>query len=274
MSLGKQIAEYRKKAGLTQSELAEMLEISFQAVSGWERDEYAPDVNKLVPIAKALNTSVGRLLEECPLPTWDKRKRLFNEEHMYTYAKALAIEAGLFNTARALPYIREKHNGQTRKGEQADVPYINHPLTMACEAFSIGIRDDDVLSAILLHDIVEDCHTTVEELPFNESVREIVRLVTFDAHGLDRETAKKRYYEEIAANPKASLVKCIDRVNNLSNMALGFTKERMAGYVLETEKYVVPLLRVVRDAEPAYANVVWILAYHMYSLLETYKRLL
>ena len=115
---------------------------------------------------------------------------------------------------------------------------------------------------------------TLEELPFNDTVREIVRLVTFDESGLDRETAKKRYYEEISKNPKASLVKIIDRVNNLSNMALGFTRDRMAGYVTETEKYVVPLLRAVKDALPLYSNALWVLEYHMYSLLETYKRLL
>ena len=274
MSLGKQISEFRKKAGLTQAELAEKLDVSFQAVSGWERDEYAPDVSKLVPLSKVLGTSVGHLLEEYSLPDWPRRKRLFNEERMYTYARAVAIERGLSDTARALPYIRDKHDGQTRKGEQSDVPYINHPLTMACEAFSIGIRDDDVLSAILLHDVVEDCHVKLEELPFNDTVREIVRLVTFDAGGLDRQIAKKRYYEEISKNPKASLVKIIDRVNNLSNMALGFTKERMAEYVTETEKYIVPLLRVVKDVSPDYSNALWVLEYHMYSLLETYKRLL
>ena len=274
MSLGKQIAEYRKKAGLTQAELAEKLDVSFQAVSGWERDEYAPDVGKLVPLARALGASVGRLIEEVDLPDWDRRKRLFSEERMYAFARATALECGLSETARALPYVLDKHQGQTRKGEQKDVPYVNHPLTMACAAFSIGIRDEEILSAILLHDVVEDCHITVEELPFDETVREIVRLVTFDAGGLDRTTAKRRYYEEISRNPKAALVKCIDRVNNLANMALGFTRERMVQYVTETEKYIVPLLRIIRDAEPKYANVVWILEYHMFSLLETYKRLL
>ena len=274
MSLGKQISEYRKKAGLTQAELAEKLGVSFQAVSGWERDEYAPDVGKLVPLAKILGTTAGRLLEECILPDWPRRKRLFNEEQMYAYAKTVAVERGLEDTARALPYIRDKHDGQTRKGEQADVPYINHPLTMACEAFSIGIRDDDVLSAILLHDVVEDCHVALEELPFSDTVREIVRLVTFDAAGLDRQIAKKRYYEEISKNPKAALVKILDRVNNLSNMALGFTRDRMVEYITETERYIVPLLRVVRDTEPRYSNALWVMEYHMYSLLETYKRLL
>ena len=137
-----------------------------------------------------------------------------------------------------------------------------------------GIRDDDVLSAILLHDVVEDCHVALEELPFNDTVREIVRLVTFDAGGLDRQIAKKRYYEEISKNPKAALVKILDRVNNLSNMALGFTRDRMVEYITETEKYIVPLLRVVKDTEPRYSNALWVMEYHIYSLLETYKRLL
>ena len=98
MSLGNEIAEYRRKAGLTQALLAERLGVTFQAVSGWERDEYAPDVDKLVPLAKELKTTVGRLLEEYPVPEWEKRKRLFSEEHMYTFARATALALGFSET--------------------------------------------------------------------------------------------------------------------------------------------------------------------------------
>lgn len=38
MSIGSQISLYRKKAGLTQQQLAEILDVTFQAVSSWERE--------------------------------------------------------------------------------------------------------------------------------------------------------------------------------------------------------------------------------------------
>ncbi|MBQ1378351.1 MAG: hypothetical protein IIY77_10305, partial [Lachnospiraceae bacterium] len=95
-----------------------------------------------------------------------------------------------------------------------------------------------------------------------------------DPEPKDKAAAKKAYYEELAKNPKAALIKCFDRVNNLSNMALGFTRDKMAEYVEETEKYIVPLFKVIKNEAPEYSNASWLLSYQMYSLLETYKRLL
>ncbi|MBR0087919.1 MAG: helix-turn-helix domain-containing protein [Lachnospiraceae bacterium] len=274
MSLGEKIFEYRNAAGKTQQEIADELGVSMQSVSQWENGQSQPDVFRLVPLAKALETTVGRLLEENKVPKEQNRHRLFNEEHMYTFAKTAARERKLYQTAKALPYAREKHKEQKRKGEQKDVPYINHPLTMVCQALSMELNDDDMLSALILHDVVEDTCTRLEELPVNENTRELVRLMTKDPEPKDKAAAKKAYYEELAKNPKAALIKCFDRVNNLSNMALGFTRDKMAEYVEETEKYIVPLFKVIKNNAPEYSNASWLLSYQMYSLLETYKRLL
>ena len=54
MSIGSQIAKRRKELGMTQQELAESLDVSFQAVSAWERDEYLPETERLKPLAMAL----------------------------------------------------------------------------------------------------------------------------------------------------------------------------------------------------------------------------
>ena len=61
--------------------------------------------------------------------------------------------------------MRTKHSGQYRRqskysGDSEKVEYINHPLMMACHAQAMGIKDDDILSAILLHDVVEETDTT------------------------------------------------------------------------------------------------------------------
>ena len=274
MDLGKNIFTYRTQAGLTQAEVAEKLHVSPQSVSQWEHNENAPDVYKLVDLAKTLNTTVGHLLDENRIPQETKRSKIFNEERMYTYAKTVTRERKLYQTAKALPFAREKHAFQRRKGEQKDVPYIHHPLTMVCQALSMGIYDDDILSALILHDVVEDTGTTLEELPVNEETKELVRLMTKDPAPKDKAAAKKAYYAELAKNPRAALVKCFDRVNNLSDMALGFTRDKMADYVEETEKYIVPLLRVIKDQAPEFSDASWLLSYQMYSLLETYKRLL
>ena len=60
--VGRQIAELRKVKGLTQSQLGERLNISFQAVSKWERGETLPDVGILLDLAKVLETTVDHIL--------------------------------------------------------------------------------------------------------------------------------------------------------------------------------------------------------------------
>ncbi|NLM85462.1 MAG: hypothetical protein GX171_02075 [Clostridiales bacterium] len=101
-------------------------------------------------------------------PDFSFNDRLFDEERMYTFIKGKATALKLAGTLlRALPYAREQHKDQRREGKGA-VPYINHPLTMVCHALAMGVKDDDILSAILLHDVVEDCGQKLEDLPCNE----------------------------------------------------------------------------------------------------------
>ena len=95
MDLGKNILMYRTEAGLTQAEVAEKLHVSPQSVSQWEHNESTPDVYKIVDLAKILNTTVGHLLDENRIPQETKRHKIFNEERMYTYAKAVAKERRL-----------------------------------------------------------------------------------------------------------------------------------------------------------------------------------
>ena len=62
IKIGNYIQYLRKKAGLTQKDLAEKLNISFQAVSKWETGESLPDTGILLELSDILNTSVDKLL--------------------------------------------------------------------------------------------------------------------------------------------------------------------------------------------------------------------
>ena len=53
---------YRKKAGLTQSELAEKLSYSDKSISKWERKEGVPDIHILVQLAKLYGLTVNDFL--------------------------------------------------------------------------------------------------------------------------------------------------------------------------------------------------------------------
>ena len=81
MTIGKRIAALRREKNLKQDDLAQMLEVSPQAVSKWENDQTCPDISLLPKLAKTLGVSVDELLsgkqEQQPVVTLvpeDQRK--------------------------------------------------------------------------------------------------------------------------------------------------------------------------------------------------------
>jgi len=191
----------------------------------------------------------------------------FNPDKMYTFLRGYASGAGLTETMKALSFARTQHAGQFRKSGEA---YIVHPLTMACNAVSLGIREDDVIAAILLHDVCEDCNVGIMELPVSGAVRRSVSLLTFMVmDGESKETAKNRYYNMILEDRAATLTKIIDRCHNVSSMAGTFSREKLVSYIEETRQYVLPLLRKAKSRYPADADIFFILKYHMTSVVDS-----
>ena len=271
MSIGKNIRRLREAKKLTQEKLAEKLGVTFQAVSSWERDEYMPETANLRKLAEVFDVSVSAIVED-KKGTFKTKETIYNWEHMKTYVKTTASALGMHNAYKAVDYAVAAHEGQKRK--KSDIPYIYHPLNMACHALSMGINEDEVIAAIMLHDVVEDCGKTLEELPVNDETRELVRLMTKDknAEGT-RDEKLDKYYGELATNPKVALIKCLDRCNNMTTMSWGLSREGIYRYIEETEKYFPELLKVVKAA-PEYTKASWLLKYQIESMLDIYKRLM
>ena len=282
MGIGRNIADRRKELRITQDELAEIIGVSPQAVSRWENDWNLPDLDKVSQIAAALRMSVGSLIGENRLVyEWQIRDRMFSEEHMFTRLKTIAELQNLKETYKALYYARDQHKAETRnrqKFSDVRIPYIIHPLMMACHAISMGISEDEILAAILLHDVCEDCGVVPEELPFSENVREAVRVLTKKSgKGMSKEEKDRytaAYYHEIGQNRIASIVKAIDRCNNVSTMAMCFSDERLNRYIEETENYVMPLLSETRQNYPEFNNALFLIKYQMLSVMESVKAML
>ncbi|MEV5027783.1 helix-turn-helix domain-containing protein [Paenibacillus sp. LPE1-1-1.1] len=60
--VGEIIATNRKELAMTQIQLGDILNVSHQAVSKWERGECLPDIDILVQLAKFFNKTVDQLL--------------------------------------------------------------------------------------------------------------------------------------------------------------------------------------------------------------------
>lgn len=197
--------------------------------------------------------------------------RIFNEVSMYNALEAYSIAHHLSETWRALSYAKQKHAGQVRKGKDG-IPYIHHPLLVACHALALGFTDDTILAAALLHDVCEDCGVMPKDLPFSEEIKEIVALLTKTNDNYGKTDAKKtRYYSALANHPAAVIIKLLDRCNNISCMSSGFSRTKIESYIEETEKWFCPLLDSVKSKFPAYTDSLFLIQYHMMSVLESIK---
>ena len=62
--VGKRIVTMRKERNMTQTELADKMDVSFQAVSNWERGISMPDISKLPELAALFGCTVDEILNE------------------------------------------------------------------------------------------------------------------------------------------------------------------------------------------------------------------
>lgn len=90
-------------------------------------------------------------------------------------------EASIFprQTARAFELAAMWHQGQMRKHPAEQIPYIAHPGLVAILLQRAGY-DDEVVAAGVLHDVVEDCSISKEQvaLALTPRVAELVMAVT------------------------------------------------------------------------------------------------
>ena len=66
MSFGNNLRTARKEKGITQEQLADMLNMSRQAVSKWESENGYPETEKLLTMSKLLGVSLDYLMDNRP----------------------------------------------------------------------------------------------------------------------------------------------------------------------------------------------------------------
>jgi len=141
----------------------------------------------------------------------------------------------------ALQFAAIKHQYDRRAGYDR-LPYINHLIKVTnCLANRIGERDEALLLASVLHDIVEDTEVTVEELEqrFGREVAEIVSELTDDMN-LPYEERKR---QQVAQAPKLSLkarkIRLADKASNLRDIfsyPIDWSLEKKAAYLHNSEQ--------------------------------------
>jgi GTP pyrophosphokinase len=190
---------------------------------------------------------------------------------MYTYLRGFLVGAGMTESLKALGFARQQHSSQTRKD---GTPYIVHPLSMACYAVAMGLREDNTIATILLHDVPEDCDIRVEHLPVNDTIKYAVKHMTIQRFrtDVDKIETKCRYFNELLDSREALICKALDRYNNLSDMPLNMSADAVGKNVAETEVLLMPILKEAKSMYPDLADALFVLRTNLEVLVCILKK--
>ena len=198
--------------------------------------------------------------------------------------RRLATLFGINSKAiKALDLVREEMC--VEKGFRRDngTDYYNHCIDVANTLISFEIKDEDVICAALLHDIIEDVEgyrrVTIAKM-FNDNVARLVMLVTKE-EGVDykQPEAMKKYLSAIVNDMNAAAIKTADRMHNMMTLEEK-TFEARYRKALETKTYYLPFFKQCRYMYPRYENLFYAaraeiepLIYHIESFYHEIERL-
>jgi len=131
---------------------------------------------------------------------------------------------------KAIQFAARKHHGQMRR-EAEPLPYITHLFSTALLVAEDGAHDD-VVTAALLHDTIEDTGTTREEIvaAFNEHVAVLVESVSerkeIDGREVEWKERKTDYLTRLeSASDEAIMIALADKIDNIESKIEAFQKE-------------------------------------------------
>ena len=149
---------------------------------------------------------------------------------------------------RAYEFAKKCHEGQFRKSGE---PYIIHPLMVASILADMH-ADRDTLCAGLLHDVIEDCCVTKDEIAllFNPKVAELVDGVTnfskvdFQNPANRKIENKKKIILGIINDARIVIIKLADRLHNMRTLEYQ-PPEKQKEIAEETLQFYVRLARYI-----------------------------
>ena len=123
---------------------------------------------------------------------------------------------------KAYLFAKEKHEGQFRKSGE---PYIEHPMHVALILTTI-YADYETISAGLMHDVLEDCDCSVQEMEdlFGKNITKLVQGVT-KLSKINFSTENEYlidYYKKIivgmSEDVRVIIIKLADRLHNMRTL--------------------------------------------------------
>ena len=144
------------------------------------------------------------------------------DEIISSASKYIEKKKQLDTIRKAYEFASVKHEGQLRKSGE---PYIYHPMNVALILTSI-YADYETISAGLMHDVLEDCDCTPEEMEkeFGTTITKLVQGVTklSKIHFSTENEYLIDYYKKIivgmSEDVRVIIIKLADRLHNLRTL--------------------------------------------------------
>jgi GTP pyrophosphokinase len=161
-------------------------------------------------------------------------------------------ESEQIRIGKALEHARRAHDGQRRDD---GVPYIIHPIRTAIFLIEHEETDADLIIATLLHDVIEDCNVTIQDIltMYNERVAHLVKDATrerpeheTEAMKRDAKPRKFRWYIAEACQDSCK-IKSADVIDNMLSWQFipqgHATREKFPRWCSEAETFYPELTK-------------------------------
>ncbi len=160
--IGQYMKHLRKSAGMTQKDLAEKLNVSFQAVSKWENGDALPDIGILLDVCDALNTTADKLLNGGSFA--GRERRLMRLEEVVTGFRYMEEIGRLF--------------GENCTFFTGMIEGINEKMNIDLLAYLKDPQTREVLYAeVLIQGILSGRTVELDEIEANFQNRKIVKTI-------------------------------------------------------------------------------------------------
>ena len=158
---------------------------------------------------------------------------------------------------RALNLVKDEMCAEKGYTRHNGTHYYFHLVDVTQKLLNAGVRDENIITASLLHDLVEDVpEFSVEDVRnlFNDEVAVMVDLLTkkSDVDYKSNTAELELYLEKISDHVGASLIKTADRSNNFGTLK-ETTTEKQYEKAIETETFYFPFFKKCRSLHPWYS---------------------
>lgn len=119
---------------------------------------------------------------------------------------------------KAMRFATKAHEGQVRKGTSR--PYIVHPVEVG-DIVSSMTKDEEVISAAILHDTIEDCKGVTREVlaeEFSERVASLVAQESEDKSKTWRERKGATIRRIRTAQREVQMIGLADKLSNMRDI--------------------------------------------------------